>query len=139
MILKIHENDIRYKFIGPLSKYLISKIAEYLNYKEIMIIMRYLNLSFLDLTTNLIHYFPSVRKHALLKANLTKIFMGESIMPIITHPYYKNCETLKIIYDVGEVPNEYQGMFEDLFMKSLFESKELFPHINSLEIHHVLR
>ena len=139
MILKIHENDIIFKFFGPLSKYIVSKIAEYLSYKEIMTKMRYLNLSFLHLTTNLIQYFPSIEKYALMKVNLTKVFMGESMMPIITHPYYKNCETLKIIYDVGEAPKEYEGMFEEFFMRALFESKELFPNIKSLDIHHILR
>jgi hypothetical protein len=95
--------------LGSLSKFLVGVLLSYFSYKEIMTVLRYIDSNLLIFSQDFIHYVPGLTKNAILRASLYEIYTGKSKMPPLCHPYYTQCESLKIIYRVSKLKFEKKG------------------------------
>jgi hypothetical protein len=133
------EKGIKKHLLFPLSIYTTCQVLKFLDYKTIMTKIRYLNKSFIWLTQETLQYIEGLNKQAILRASLKEIYEGTVRMPIVNHPYYTNCERLKIIYQVLNKENKYptdkKHKLLRRFMEDLFTRVTLFPNIKYLYIH----
>ena len=126
-----------WKFIGPLSLIPTGQVLNFLDYRFMMTTVRYLNKSFLVLTQSHCKYIPDMKREAVLKASLHEIYTGEYRMPILRHPYYTNCNKLKILYQKCEKQDSLcmsKLNYDKMFMIDLFSVDTLFPEMKKLKV-----
>jgi hypothetical protein len=132
------EEEMKKVFLPPLSVYVIGQVLKYLDYKTIMIEVRYLNKSFLWLTQQNLQYVEGLDRSAILAATLNSVYDGSTKMPIVHHPYYTQCKKLKIIYQLSggeEKGVRFKHKKLRRFMEDLFTRVDLFPNLKDLQIH----
>lgn len=69
------------KLIGPLGMVATGQILKFLDYKSVMVTMRYLNKGFLKLTTSNLNFIPC-NKTAIMKVSLVEVYKGRSGMKL---------------------------------------------------------
>mmetsp|Transcript_12910 Transcript_12910/g.14801 ORF Transcript_12910/g.14801 Transcript_12910/m.14801 type:complete len:172 (-) Transcript_12910:1989-2504(-) len=124
------------QLLGPLKEYVVGLVADYLDFRFLMLKVRYLSRSFVVFTQNICQYNANILRKAYLKTSLMEVFEGTERMPMLNHPYYLNCNKLTIVYQ------EYRGYskvalssdYERKFMQDLFMEMNLFPCLESLKI-----
>jgi hypothetical protein len=132
------EEGMKKVFLPPLSVYVIGQVLKYLDYKTIMTEVRYLNKSFLWLTQQNLQYVEGLDRSAILAATLNSVYDGSTKMPIVHHPYYTQCEKLKIIYQLSggeEKTVKFRHKKLRRFMEDLFTRVDLFQNLKDLQIY----
>ena len=147
----------RLKLIGKLSDVVTGQILKYLDYRFVMVRLRYVNKSFIIFTNEYLHYMQGIDKTAVMKVSLQETYSGLYRIPPVNHPYYKYCTKLTLITQVRECDtlnidtdlNYDEMLFEDLFLARVnrsissklpenfntdHDNKGLFPALKKLKI-----
>lgn len=131
----VKDVDLNQKCLGKLDTYITGHILGFLDYKTIMSNIRYLSKSFIKFTTDMLHYIPDLKKDAFIRVKAPKMYKGVDKMPPLRHPYYKNWESLNVIYIVTEKNDtSVKSKYDTMLLIDLFYQDELFPNCKELTI-----
>jgi len=133
---RVRDKSVPLRLLGPLKEYVVGLVADYLDYRFLMVRVRYLSRSFVVFTQDICRYSAGIHRKAYLKTSLMEVFEGTERMPMLNHPYYLNCNKLTIVHQeykwysngVSSSDNEMK------FMQDLFTEMNLFPCLESLKI-----
>ena len=125
------------KLFGPIKKFVIGIITDFIDYKFMMMKFRYLSKSFLIFTQENCHLNQSMDKKAYIKINKKETYEGLVAIPMLNHPYYTNCTKLTLVYQLWKIKdsNWMTPEYSQMFMRDLFERSKLFPWIKTLKIY----
>ena len=152
---KAHGDDYKPKF-KKLGVGLMGKIAGFLEYRELMVKVRYVSKDWILFTQKYLQFSDQdnlkiwqgetkYAKAAKLRICIDKMYWGEEVVPILWHPYYTNADEFSLFYEsfqkdsyehssIRKEEIEAIASYFHIFFADLFKFGDLFAKTKKITI-----